>query len=51
MIAPALQNEFARVVGAGKRLFNDASDLLTYSYDAALHARPGARPGGAGPPP
>ncbi len=35
MIAPALQSEFARLVGA-ENLFNDASDLLTYSYDAAL---------------
>ncbi|MCF8034470.1 MAG: FAD-binding protein [Desulfarculaceae bacterium] len=35
MIAPALQNEFARLVGR-ENVFDDASDLLTYSYDAAL---------------
>ncbi|MCB2227501.1 MAG: FAD-binding protein [Desulfarculaceae bacterium] len=42
MIAPALQKEFARLVGEDN-VFSDASDLLTYSYDAALlpHQSPG----------
>ena len=35
MISPALQKEFSRLVGS-ENLFTNASDLLTYSYDAAL---------------